>query len=165
MGGVDLADKQRLHCNSTIMGLNRWWLKLFFYLLDVGTANALVLYRLAMNGAADKMTIVEFKSKIVMALCINAFPKNVPQSLEPIHELVKLPNNRRNLCAYCSLFKKKTRTRYKCAEPNCNLPLCSIATGKTDVDCFAVCHSNENLRKATIARHRMILLKTNKKYQ
>ena len=30
MGGVDLADMQRLHCNLTIMGQNRWWLKLFF---------------------------------------------------------------------------------------------------------------------------------------
>ena len=43
MGGVDLADMRSLHCNSTIMGQNRWWLKLFFYLLDVGTSNALVL--------------------------------------------------------------------------------------------------------------------------
>jgi hypothetical protein len=30
MGGVDLADMRRLHCNSTIMGQKRWWLKLFF---------------------------------------------------------------------------------------------------------------------------------------
>ena len=30
MGGVDIADMRRLHCNSTIMGQNRWWLKLFF---------------------------------------------------------------------------------------------------------------------------------------
>jgi hypothetical protein len=29
MGGVDLADMRRQHCNSTIMGQNRWWLKLF----------------------------------------------------------------------------------------------------------------------------------------
>jgi hypothetical protein len=30
MGGVDLADMRRMHCTSTIMGQNRWWLKLFF---------------------------------------------------------------------------------------------------------------------------------------
>ena len=30
MGCVDLADMRRLHCSSTIMGQNRWWLKLFF---------------------------------------------------------------------------------------------------------------------------------------
>ena len=30
MGGVDLVDMCRLHCNSTVMCQNRWWLKLFF---------------------------------------------------------------------------------------------------------------------------------------
>jgi Transposase IS4 len=30
MGGVNVADMRRLHCSSTIMGQNRWWLKLFF---------------------------------------------------------------------------------------------------------------------------------------
>ena len=67
MGGVDLADMRRLHCNSTIMGQNRWWLKLFFYLLDVGTSNALVLYKLAKGGDANLMSIVEFKRELVLA--------------------------------------------------------------------------------------------------
>ena len=44
MGGVDLADTKRLHCSSAIMGQNRWWLKIFFNLLDIGTSNALVLH-------------------------------------------------------------------------------------------------------------------------
>ena len=44
MGGVYLADMQWLHCNSTILGQNHWWSKLFFYFLDVGTSNALVLH-------------------------------------------------------------------------------------------------------------------------
>jgi hypothetical protein len=30
MGGVDLADMQRLQCSLTIMGQNQWWLKFFF---------------------------------------------------------------------------------------------------------------------------------------
>ena len=51
MGGVDLADQRRLHSNSTLMGQHRWWLKLFFYLLDVGTANALVLYNSTVPNA------------------------------------------------------------------------------------------------------------------
>ena len=59
MGGVDLADMKRLHCNSTIMCQNRWWLKLFFYNLDVATSNALVIYQLAMNDS--KLNIVYFK--------------------------------------------------------------------------------------------------------
>ena len=67
MGGVDLADMRRLHCNSTIMGQNRWWLKLFFYLLDVGTSNSLVLYKLAKGSSADSLSIVEFKELLVQS--------------------------------------------------------------------------------------------------
>ena len=57
MGGVDLADMRRLHCNSTVMCQNRWWLKLFFYLLDVGTSNALVLYNLSRKHNEQPMSI------------------------------------------------------------------------------------------------------------
>ena len=65
MGGVDVADMRRLHCNSTIMGQNRWWLKLFLYLLDVGTSNALVLYNEAVSEESQRMNIVEFKAKLI----------------------------------------------------------------------------------------------------
>ena len=68
MGGMNLADMRRLHCNSTIMGQNRWWLKLFFYLLDVGTSNALVLYKLAKGVDTNLMSIVEFKWELVWAI-------------------------------------------------------------------------------------------------
>jgi hypothetical protein len=64
MGGVDLADKIRLHCNSTIHGLHRWWLKLFFYQLDVGTSNAMILCNEAMNTSYN---IVAFKKELVKA--------------------------------------------------------------------------------------------------
>ena len=30
MGGVDLADQKRMQCSSMIMGIDPWWLKLFF---------------------------------------------------------------------------------------------------------------------------------------
>jgi hypothetical protein len=51
--------------NSAIMGQHRWWLKLFIYLLDVGTANALVLYNETMH---ESMNIFEFKQKLVTCL-------------------------------------------------------------------------------------------------
>ena len=68
MGGVDLADMRRLHCNSTVMCQNRWWLKLFSYLLDVGTSNALVLYNLTKKENQQPTSIVDFKSELVMTL-------------------------------------------------------------------------------------------------
>ena len=81
MGGVDLADMRRLHCNSTIMGQNRWWLKLFFYLLDVGTSNALVLFKCAKPDAKG-MSIVSFKEKLVEAF-MGARLEPVPQPVVP----------------------------------------------------------------------------------
>ena len=45
MGGADLADMQRMHSTTSLMGQNQWWLN-FFYLLDVGTANPLILFQL-----------------------------------------------------------------------------------------------------------------------
>jgi Transposase IS4 len=75
MGGVDLADMRRLHCNSTVMGQNRWWLKLFFYLLDVGTSNALVLYNLSLKATTEtagrnfnKVNIATFKLRLIKKL-------------------------------------------------------------------------------------------------
>ena len=73
MGDVDLADMRRLHCNPTIMGQNWWWLKLFFYLLDVGTSNALVLYNESLKirsqtGLYSPMNIVDFKLQLIEGL-------------------------------------------------------------------------------------------------
>jgi hypothetical protein len=39
MGVVDLVNLDRLHCNSTIMGQYKWWLKLFFTLSASSSAS------------------------------------------------------------------------------------------------------------------------------
>ncbi|KAG7373124.1 transposase IS4 [Nitzschia inconspicua] len=85
MGGVDLADMRRLHCHSTIMGQNRWWLKLFFYLLYVGTSNALVLYNEAMNGKQEPYNIVDFKNKVIEALVGPLLRDDIPSEQSVAH--------------------------------------------------------------------------------
>lgn len=102
MGGVDLADMRRLHCNSTIMGLHRWWLKLFFYLLDMGTSNALVIHRLSQSGLGSEHNIVEFKKALVLTLVGDKI-QGVPEQIVE-HQLVRMQNNQRLGCAYCSLL-------------------------------------------------------------
>ena len=166
MGGVDLADMRRMHCNSTIMGLHRWWLKLFFYLLDVGTSNALVLYREAgINEGVDHTTnqfdinIVEYKKKLILNLVAN----EIVGIDEPVvdHRMERIEGDSRYQCSYCSLFgEEKRRTRYKCSHPECNMPLCSVGTGRTDQDCFSLSHANEDVRKS-VALH---FLKMRKKH-
>jgi Transposase IS4 len=85
-GGVDLADQRRLHCNSTIMGGHCWWLK-FFYLLDVGTANALILYNYAVEGN-DDINLVEFKHKLIMGL-VGTKLTTVQTTPNVVHEVVR----------------------------------------------------------------------------
>ena len=80
MGGVDLADQRRLHCNSTIKGLHRWWLKLFFYRLDAGTSNASVLYNFS---AENSLNITTFKKELINVLVGDKIRNN---SVEPSFE-------------------------------------------------------------------------------
>jgi hypothetical protein len=48
------------------MGQQWWWLTLFFYLLDVGTSNALVLFNESKRIRKEKtLNIVQFKMKLV----------------------------------------------------------------------------------------------------
>ena len=92
------------------MGLNSWWFKLFFYFLDVGSANALVLYRLSMND--EYINISNFKLSLVSSLAGNQI-KFVPSSPKEVsHQLVRIcmKNTVRHLCAYCALFSNKNIT-------------------------------------------------------
>jgi hypothetical protein len=158
MGGVDLADMRRLHCNSTIMGQNRWWLKLFFYLLDVGTSNALVLYNESKQrhrGAAgnSRMNIVQFKMKLVEDLAgvnLNGMFQDTADA-EQKHTPIHVKEGSRSMCSYCALRGIFRRTRYQCAA--CGLPLCSIGSGKVERDCFTLAHENEATRALVTERH------------
>ena len=147
MGGVDLADQRRLHCNSTIKGLHRWWLKLFFYQLDVGTSNALVLYNLATNKS---LNMVAFKKELINKFVGNKMTTFIREP-EAQHTLVR--GEARRTCVYCDAFSSKTkRTRYYCANPNCMLPLCHISRTKDSSDCFALAHASEQMRNILTLR-------------
>ena len=151
MGGVDLADMRRLHCNSTIMCQNRWWLKLFFYLLDVGTSNALVLFnesakmRTPTDGTYTPMNIVDFKMQLVEGLVGRLIDSQSGQEEVVEHVPVKMQGEVRSRCAYCALLSRTRRTRYKCL--GCGVPLCSIGSGKVDDDCFALAHETVERRE------------------
>ena len=149
MGGVNLADMRRLHCNSTILGKHRWWLKFFFYLLDVGTSNALVLYK---ETGVRQMNIIEFKEALIMSF-VGAKLTNIEATLVATRVLER-HDKKRIRCVYCGMFdsQKKTRTRFKCAEPSCNLPLCAVGHGNGIVDCFTLAHQNESIRRALVLR-------------
>ena len=157
MGGVDLADMRRLHCNSTIMCQNRWWLKLFFYLLDVGTSNALVLYnescRMRSNdGNYTPTNIVNFKMQLVECLAGRSLDELfADEEVVVEHIPVHLDGGLRSRCAYCSLTSVIRRTRYKCK--GCGVPLCSIGSGRVENDCFTNAHESEQLRQIVCKKY------------
>ena len=159
MGGVDLADMRRLHCNSTIMGQNRWWLKLFFYLLDVGTSNALVLYNESMKirletGQYTPMNIVQFKMQLVEDLVgrkIDELFESGGAGRVEQHTPVHIEGGVRSRCAYCALMSRMRRTRYQCA--GCGVPLCSIGNGRVDDDCFTQAHETEDRRQMVAKKY------------
>jgi hypothetical protein len=160
MGGVDLADQRRLHSNSTVMGQHRWWLKLFFYLLDVGTANSVILYNKFLESDGKAPTnIKEFKEKLVMSFC-GARIAEIPRPVQFIHQPEAA--QRRHKCVYCTINGELSRTRYKCCIPGCALPLCSVANGKSLDDCFTLVHASEDLRKACLKKHLAMQKKTGK---
>jgi hypothetical protein len=129
MGGVDLADMRKLHCNSTIMCQNCWWLKLFFYLLDVGTSNTLVLYKESskmriIDGTYAPMNIVDFKMQLVEGLVGRWIDSQSGQEQVVEHVPVHIQGGICSWCAYCALLSRTRQTRYKCI--GCGVPLCSI---------------------------------------
>jgi Transposase IS4 len=150
-GGVDLADQRRKHCDSTIMGQHRWWLKLFYYLLDVATANALVLCNEAMQS---KMNMKDFKKKLVLYF-VGTKLEVVPRPFgHDVHELVA-----RYKCVFC----EKSRTSFSCGNVNCRLPLCSARQkrGLVKQDCFSLAHHDESIRFECKKRHGEMIHKTN----
>jgi hypothetical protein len=126
--------------------------------MDVGSANALVIYREAMG--LENMSIVEFKQKIVLGLVgsrIEGVPSNPPAVK---HELIK--SVRRYRCAYCGLFSRFKRTRFICAAECCQIPLCSIGSNDSNSDCFALTHGNPEIYKAVKEKSEAMKTTTNK---
>ena len=70
-------------------------------------------------------------------------------------------------CAYCALMGiPRKRTRYICKANCCQMPLCSVGAQEGNVDCYSICHSNQELWKATKVKHEQMMksyTKSNKK--
>ena len=54
-------------------------------------------------------------------------------------------------CAYCAIYSKISCTRVRCN--TCLVPLCSIAHGRKDTDCFALAHKSKDMKKMVKAKH------------
>ena len=97
------------------------------------------------------MNIANFKLSLVISLVDKRIKAASRSYKEVSHQLVRIciDNTARHLCAYCALFYKKKRTRYKCKAPGCNMPLCRDHGGpRTGQDCFALAHHTSEMPRA-----------------
>jgi hypothetical protein len=171
MGGVDLADMKRMQCSSSIMGQGRWWLKLFFYFLDVGTGNALVLYNEQLKMRAQgkeykRWNLSQFKMQLIEDLVGKSANdlfsgSNADDVLE--HICVPIPDGRRVKCAYCGIMTRECRTRYMCAA--CVVPLCSMGSGKVNYDCFTEAHKTQDRIEMVQKKHLQMQMKNPQRYK
>ena len=121
------------------MGQNRWWLKLFFYLLDVATFNSSVVYNETQPNNKH-VNFVEFKSHLLQYFVGDRI-RAISAAPTVEHTVVRMENRRR--CAYCAVHSKVRRTRYMCR--NCMIPLCCMGNGITGTDCFMSAHENQTI--------------------
>ena len=135
--------------------------QIVFYLLDVGTSNALVLYNLTKKENQQPTSIVDFKSELVMTLVGTRF-ESLP---EVTVQHLPLRGQQRNRCVYCAMFSRMRRTRFKCSAPCCNIPLCSVSTGNTEHNCFTLCHANQEIHKAVLAKYQIMQKSVNARYK
>lgn len=140
MGGVDLFDQY--HANYSVAWKSRrWWLKIFYYLLDAAIVNSYILYKESLkknNPSAKPLTALQYRSELANNL-IGTFtfrkksgppPKKTALSSVGLHLPIKGTYRR---CVLCSSSKKKqTRSNLICQ-------MCKVALCK---DCFAPYHKN-----------------------
>jgi hypothetical protein len=136
-----------------------------FYLLDVSTRNALVLYneQLKVHSKGQEYTrlnVAEFKMKLVedlvSKLLTGLFGDSCPDK-EMEHTCVPIPGGQRVKCAYCGLMSQETRTRYMCAVYG--VPLCSMGSGKVKYDCFTKAHKTEDRVDMVLKKHQQMQMK------
>lgn len=157
MGGVDRFDQVK---GTYAVGRRskRWWLRIFYFLVDASLTNSFILYSL--TSRVEKLTNLEFRVAVARGLiggyssrkrrsslptyickksriaCPEVYQKTinaVPEELRFVnvgdHMPAELETYRR--CKLCSTKVKDKRSKIKCSK--CNVPLCITP-------CFAQFH-------------------------
>lgn len=143
MGAVDRFD-QYMSAYSVSQKSRRWWVKLFYYMLDTTIVNSFLLYKESCNAVKKKyMSHLDFRSKLTDQLISDFSSRQRRPTISPMsnkrkdssgsvqisgkHLAIKISTYRR--CVSCSKSKEK-RSNMAC--DTCDKVLCK--------DCFAKYH-------------------------
>jgi hypothetical protein len=101
MGGVDLLDSL-IGLYRTKIKSKKWYLRVFFHLLDMMIVNAWLLYRKFCAGSSTRksMRLYEFKASVAGALCAASVDENMPRKRgRPSDDAEKSVTKRRRTCS------------------------------------------------------------------
>lgn len=140
MGGVDLFDQY--HANYSISWKSRrWWIKIFYYLVDATIVNSYILYKETLknkNASAKPLSALQFRSELANELIGTFIQRKTPgppskkSSILNVSAHLPIKGTYRR-CVLCASSKKKqTRSNIICQ--TCNVALCK--------NCFAPYHKN-----------------------
>nr|CAI5857468.1 unnamed protein product [Callosobruchus analis] len=155
MGGVDKMD-QMIERYSVVRKSRRWWMKIFFYFIDVAICNSFVIYKSSVTANGKKpISHLVFRSILVNEL-IGTFSSKQKKGYQPMKGFAKKKRsvgvlNVRNTkrlsnvgihlpeviktyrrCALCSTKRQEKRSNVLCSA--CNVALCK--------GCFADFHKS-----------------------
>lgn len=145
MGGVDRSNRETREYTISRKS-KKWWMRMFFYLVDTSIFNAFVLYHSTPN--VPNLTILEFRESLMQALCADYAARGTkadhisPTSAEGkghghYHNLSHWPKYQKQSrdCHQCSKrSQKRKKSSYICEK--CGVTLC--------VDnCFKLFHTNK----------------------
>ena len=136
MGGVDLCDQKKSTYALDRRAKFRYYLRMFFDLLDMSCVNAYVIYRGMSLETSDQLSFRDFKLLIAEKLTAHkTFRKRSTPTSRPskaakvarvgsIVHSAHLPiyDDKRARCVLCSARKVENRTYVKCA--TCDVRLC-----------------------------------------
>ena len=140
MGGVDLFDARR-KTYSCSRKSRKWWLRLFYFLLDASVTNVYILYK--ETPGTKRLTLKEFVLQLCEHLigCSNSRKRSSAQDPPPAVRLCehhfpeRLPKPQQ--CRICPERRRPTFCCKSCSPDN-PIPLCPT-------DCFRIYHTKANI--------------------
>lgn len=141
MGGVDLADQLRNTYSCSRKSAHKWYMRLFWFLLETSIVNAFILMQESPNNTParsktqKKLAHREFRLKLAKHLIGTYTARQIagrPSCVEPIsrftdrHFPIELDSTA--TCVHCSSKHNRKRTKFGC-RPCGNVHLCVLCFG------------------------------------
>ncbi|GBN58679.1 PiggyBac transposable element-derived protein 4 [Araneus ventricosus] len=142
MGGVDLADQYRKYYDISRKS-RKWWIYMFWYLLDTTVNNAYIIYSTT-NFPSEKKskTPLDFRMSLIEAILkekriVETCPQTIVKNKS--HKRIKI-DGRKKRCIRCISLKRKTISN-RAIESSWTCEICQVCLC---VNCFGPYHNEHH---------------------